>query len=176
MHNLQVQMRPLVQVDPARQLQFVLSHPFHFFQMIISGLTDVGLQHWHQAVGVLGWLDFPVRGWILLGITVSLLATVCSSDVAALRLTIPFRVFSFALAVTGLILTALVAYLAWNVVAAPHIEGWQGRYAIPLLPLAAVAAANSWTRRPQWIRHCAIAFPVVANIAVIVELTRQTYF
>jgi uncharacterized membrane protein len=174
--NLQVQMRPLVQVDPVRQLQFVVSHPFHFFQMISAGLTEWGLQYWHQAVGVLGWLDFPVRGWILLGVTMSLLATVSSSDVEGLRLTMAFRAFSLVLAATGLLLTALIAYLAWNTVRASQIEGWQGRYAIPLLPLLAVALANKWASRARWIRDCAVAFSLLANVAVIVELARATYF
>jgi uncharacterized membrane protein len=174
--RLQVQMRPLVEVDPARQLQFVVTHPFHFFQMIGSGLGELGLQYWHQAVGMLGWLDFPVRSWILFGITVSLVATICTSDVKGLRLTMAFRMFSFALAATGLLLTALIVYLAWNVVGAPRIEGWQGRYAIPLLPLVALAAANKWLYHVQWISYCAVAFPLLANVVVIIDLARATYF
>jgi uncharacterized membrane protein len=174
--RLLVEMRPLIRVDPTAQLQFVFNHPLCFFHIIGSGLAQWGLHYWHEAVGVFDWLTLPAPSWILLGVTLSLVVTICSCELESLRLTGTFRLFSFAMAAAGLLLTALIVYLAWNTVGAPQLEGWQGRYAIPLLPLVALAVANEWLRRPRWITDCAIAFSLLADVAAIAYVTRATYF
>jgi len=174
--GLRVQMRPLIEVDSGRQLQFVLAHPIHFFHLIGSGLGKFGYEFWRQTIGVFGWLNFPAPTWVLSGVTISLAVTICGSDSKHLRFTMPLRLAFFGLAASGLVLTALVVYLAWNRVGAPQIEGWQGRYAIPLLPLAASALANRSLRRTRWIACCALAFSFLAVVACVIYLARATYF
>jgi uncharacterized membrane protein len=174
--GLQVQMRPLVHVDPSGQIQFVLSHPLQFLHLIGSGLAQFGFTYWYQTVGVLGWLDFRVPGWVLWGATLGLFVTICCSDSEWLRPTPTLRLFSFVLGILGLLLTVLIVYLAWNSVGAPQVEGWQGRYALPLLPLIVFAFVNGWMRRARWLLATTVAFSVFANVATIVCLARATYF
>ncbi len=173
--NLQVQTRPFVHVDPAGQLAFVLGHPLNFLHLLFLGMRDLGITYWHETVGVLGWLDFPVPGWILVGLTLGLLVTTCSTDVEVLRLRPRFRTACLALGIGGLVLTALLAYMAWNKIGAESIEGWQGRYSLPLLPLLLLALANGVGRRVPWLPPAALAFAVGANLVVILLLARATY-
>jgi uncharacterized membrane protein len=174
--GLQVQMRPLVHVDPSVQLQFVLNHPLQFLHLIGASLAQFGFTYWYQMVGVLGWLDFRVPAWVLGGMTLSLFVTICCSDCEWLRPTLTTRLFSFALGTLGLLLTVLIVYLAWNSVGAPQLEGWQGRYALPLLPLMVFAFVNGWMRRARWLLATTVAFSIFANVATIVCLARATYF
>lgn len=173
--NLQVQMRPFVQVDALAQLSYVFHHPDSFVWVLFSTLRTLGSIYWHEAVGVLGWLDFPVPSWILCGLTLCLLVTVSSSDSHGLRLTPRFRVACFLLGAGGLLLTMLLVYLAWNKVGATAIEGWQGRYSLPLLPLILLAVANRLGRRVRWLSPAALAFSLLANVVVIFLLARATY-
>ena len=101
--KLQVQTRPLVHVDPAGQSAFVLGHPLNFLHLIISGVGNLGLTYWHETIGVLCWLDFPVPDWMVIGLTLGLLITICSTDAAALRLRSRFRLASFFLGARWLI-------------------------------------------------------------------------
>ena len=168
-------MRPLVQVDALAQLSYVLGHPASFVRLLLSNLRTLGPAYWHETVGVLGWLDFPVPGWILFGLTLCLLVTVSSSHNSELRLTSRFRIASFVLGAGGLVLTLLLVYLAWNQVGATAIEGWQGRYCLPLLPLMLLAVANRLGHRAQWLAPAALAFSLLANVVVIFLLARATY-
>lgn len=108
--------------------------------------------------------------------SLSLVVTICSSESRLLRLTKSLRLAWFTLGAAGLVLTAAVVYLAWNRVGAPRIDGWQGRYAIPLLPLFATALANGSLRRTRWLGGSALAFWVVANLASILYVARATWF
>ncbi len=173
--GLQVPMRPDVSVVAGSQLQFVLYHPLHFFQILAASLFEFGYEFWRQLIGVLGWLNLPLPTWILVGVSVCLVVTISSSETKALRLTAPIRVGFIALGGLALLLTAVLIYLAWNAVGAPRIEGWQGRYAIPLLPLLACALANEWLRKLPWLGHGALAFSGIANLASIIFLARATW-
>jgi uncharacterized membrane protein len=173
--HLRVQMRPLVEVDPAGQLHFVLTHPFHFLHLVGSEMARAGIEYLRELIGVFGWLTFRLPNWIYIAVIACLVVTICSSD-PKLRLTIRFRLFSFGLAITGLLLTALIVYMAWDAVGAARIEGWQGRYAIPFLPLGAFAIANGWLRNRRGVYECAWGVSVVASISAIALLARATYF
>ena len=175
MQGLRVPLRPFVEVDPAAQLQFIVGHPFHFFQIMGASLRDYGYDFWRQMIGVFGWLNLPLPIGILLGVMLSLVVTLCVSDPRGLRLAPPIRVFFLGLASLILVLTAAVVYLAWNAVGAPRIEGWQGRYALPVLPLLATALANERLRRARWLGYLALGFSILANVAAIVYLARATW-
>jgi uncharacterized membrane protein len=174
--HLRVQMRPLVEVDPAGQLHFVLTHPFHFLHLVGSEMARAGIEYLREVIGVFGWLTLRLPNWTYIAVIASLAVTICSSDPKLLRLTIRFRFFSFGLAITGLLLTAIIVYMAWNAVGAARVEGWQGRYAIPFLPLGAFAIANGWLRNRRSVYECAWGVSVVASISAIMLLARATYF
>jgi uncharacterized membrane protein len=173
--GLRVSLRPFVEVDPARQLHFVVSHPLHFFYLIGASVREFGYEFWRQVIGVFGWLNLPLPNWILIGVTLSLLVTICTSHARQLRFTWALRLALLTLAAGTLILTAVVVYLAWNSVGAPRIEGWQGRYAIPILPVLASGLANEWLRRVRWLGYGALAFSILANAASIIYLARATW-
>jgi uncharacterized membrane protein len=174
--HLRVQMRPLVEVDPAAQLHFVLTHPFHFLHLVGSEMTRAGIEYLREIIGVFGWLTFRLPNWIYIAVITGLVVTICCSDRKRLRLTIRFRLFSLGVAITGLLLTALIVYMAWDAVGAGRIEGWQGRYAIPFLPLLALAIANGWLRNKRGVCECAWGVSFIATISALVLLARATYF
>ncbi len=173
--GLRVQLRPDVIVDPGRQIEFIVSHPLRFLHIFGASLHEFGYEFWRQTIGVFGWLNLPLPTWILAGVTLCLGLTICSAETKHLSLTLPVRSAFFALATAALMLTAALVYLAWNSVGAPKIEGWQGRYAIPILPLLAAALANEWLRPKRWVRQGAIAFSLLANIVSVIYLARATW-
>jgi uncharacterized membrane protein len=79
------------------------------------------------------------------------------------------------LAACGLV--ALVEYLTWSDVAAPRIEGLQGRYFLaPALLVAALPVAGR--RKLPWIgvaETVAWLFPVL-SIAVVINAIRVRYY
>ncbi len=174
-HGSQVQMRPFVMVNPGAQLASLLHHPAAFLQLVVENFWQFGFPYWRQAVGVLGWLNFPLPLWLVIGFTLGLCATTCAVDIRGLRLTARWRIACFSLAAVGLFSTVMLIYLSWNRVGAPTIEGWQGRYLLPLLPLFLLALANGVGRRVSWLPRAALGLAITGNVIVILLLAQATY-
>ena len=119
------------------QLQVILRHPLRlalqpFFNQI-PGFPPI----WTQMIGMLGPFTIQVPESVRLPFTVALL-----SSVAALMSEVPTlgqRRGTFLLALLAAISCAeliyMVEYLTWTPVGFPIIEGVQGRYFLPLLPV-----------------------------------------
>src|SRR3546814_21087645 len=55
---------PLEQFDPIWKLGFLVEHPLHFPRMLLASLPRQAGTLWQQLIGVLGWLDAPLRPWV----------------------------------------------------------------------------------------------------------------
>lgn len=117
------------------QFSFVLHHPAVIIRLIETTLHVSSGFYWQSFVGYLGWLDTPLQGWLYVGAAIGLgtLSVLCvaesSIDLRVLGLT------TVAVALTvGAVLGAL--YLDWTPVGSTLIQGVQGRYFLPLAPIA----------------------------------------
>ncbi|OGR31562.1 MAG: hypothetical protein A2139_13830 [Desulfobacca sp. RBG_16_60_12] len=110
---------------------------------------------WLAFIGVLGWLDTrlpqPVYKFypLLLGLTA---VTGISSQERERRFTWGAAGFAAGLflASSGLLLLAL--YLTWTPVQAPYLDGVQGRYFLPLAPLALLWLPPIFSLKEKWYR------------------------
>lgn len=93
-----------------------------------------------STVGMLGWLNVPLATWIyiLLGLALPLSAF-AEARAAPFGVAIAGWILLVVAAVVVLIEIAL--YLGWTPVAAYFVEGVQGRYFIPAMPMLGVAVA-----------------------------------
>jgi uncharacterized membrane protein len=143
----------LREFDPAWKLGFVLANPLHFAQAVVGTFGQKDLPElWRQLIGVLGLFDAVLRGWTYPAISVLLLATFLTR----LDLPPPLRMRA-AMAATAAMLAYAIAlfvifYLVWTPVDSGGVQGVQGRYFIPVVPLAAITAAALIDRAPpSWV-------------------------
>ncbi len=127
------------------KLRFMLAHPLHFPAAALTNFRD-SLELWKQLIGVLAWLDTPLRPWAYPALTALLLLS-CIEPADAdpfLRRRIlaaaVATIFCYWLALT------LIFFLVWTPIDSPDISGLQGRYFIVVLPLVAVAIAAALRR------------------------------
>ena len=120
-------------VDPLAQIRYLVAHPLHFLGIFCRALAEPGVIY--SWVGVLGWLDAWLPRWaypFFAGLVAALL--VVESPGAAPSF--PGR----ARALFGVVALAMVLFLAaslygqWNAVGSPVLQGFQGRYFIPIAP------------------------------------------
>lgn len=121
-------------INVPAQLQYVVIHPLLFLSAITQALVKNNL-YFFTTIGVLGWLSVKLS-------PISYILPVVASAYALLgqRGAVPSKNSAAvswwcALGVSCLILVMLALYLYWNVVAATIVDGVQGRYLIPILPI-----------------------------------------
>jgi len=150
---------PAEQFDLAWKIRFMWANPLHFPTVLVASLGNIG-ELWRQLIGVLGWLDTPLRPWIYPAASVAVLAT-C---LRRLELDWPARrriAIMTALTVLGYCLAVyLIFFLAWTPVDWGRIEGVQGRYFVVCLPPAALLIAALLNRG---LSHGAIAVIAVCG-------------
>ena len=150
-------------VNPGQQTQCVVEHPGRFAAVLANDIHHHGLAYLEQMVGRLGWLDVRIpRVLTAAELLVLLLATLCGST--AVR---PVMRFTATLAFGGGVAAVFISqYLVWTPVCSAALEGVQGRYFIPLIPLAIAATAGCLR---DW-RSVRVAVPLLSCIANIVGL------
>jgi len=163
-------------IDPAAQLRHLMIAPWQIPVLLAATWQTSHLGLLIGFIGSLGWQDVNLPGWydrvacmVLAVALLSFLAGVQWRDRAVLL--VPAAI----LAACGLV--ALVEYLTWSDVAAPRIEGLQGRYFLaPALLVAALPVAGR--RKLPWIgvaETVAWLFPVL-SIAVVINAIRVRYY
>jgi uncharacterized membrane protein len=132
----------ILAVDQSAQLQVLLSRPSLLLTLPLRTLAD-DMWRWREGIGVLGLLNvvLPMSFYM---VWVAALGTACLADLIDPNATQarPRRVESILLllvCIASVFAIYLSQYLAWTPVGAERIEGPQGRYLTPLMPLLAVA-------------------------------------
>lgn len=148
-----------------------LISPVDTLQLLCSTLAHHHVFYWKTMVGVLGWLDTPlpdaiyVYAAVLLGVAV--LADSATPNAAHWQ-----DRSAYAAAAVGYVLaTLLILWAAWTPEGAQVIEGVQGRYFLPILPLAALAVGWGHRRGAAMVN----VFGIVAAayvLLVMMELPR----
>jgi uncharacterized membrane protein len=127
-----------VNIDPshkslASHLIYIITHPLAFSSMFVNTIASQYSTYYHQMIGVLGWLDapFPSTYYMLAGAAL-IVASLLS--LAPIKLTDWFILLISILSSVGMVFVAL--YADWSNVKSTIIQGVQGRYFLPLLPLS----------------------------------------
>ncbi len=159
---------PADRFDLSAKLAFMLENPLHFFAAMVSTLDN-----WRElsrsVIGILGWGDTHLQGWVYRVVAVLLGA----SFLTRLELDRATRLRAAAVAGLGalgyFVVVFLIFYLTWTPIAEPKIWGVQGRYFVPMLPLLAVVVAALADRGPRAATSAtlAIASAVLSGSAAL---------
>jgi uncharacterized membrane protein len=120
------------------KLRFMLEHPLHFPQALITSLRS-GHEYWLQLIGVLGWLDTQLQPWVYPTLTVMLIF-VCLVPLELERCA-RFRIalVSGAAAFAYFLAVFAIFFVVWTPISSAEVQGVQGRYFLPALPSVALA-------------------------------------
>ena len=170
-------------VDQARQLSFVLHHPWAFVKVLAATLNHVSLGNTdltyvpaslpEETYGFLGWLTvrLPAIGFyamvtaavLLLGYRETISLTWWSRTVMAVT------------AVLFSIGAALALYLGWSPVGASVVGGLQGRYIIPALALGLFTIYGIRPARQRAVVLILLVAVAIAALTTLAALVRFYY-
>ncbi len=149
-------------------IEVLLAHPAQIFLLPLRSLITQEPAIWHQIIGSVGWsIGMPRIGWLgpplpavqyagwVLALAVSLL-DVMVKERAAVQGWI--RSVYLLMLLATVITVALSAYVTFTSVGNTSIDGMQGRYLLPIMPLLlfVLPFAQSWR-----------TLPVIKNLAAL---------
>lgn len=122
--------------DPQANLRVLFSHPFEIVALPLRLLWSDGAMFLREAVGQLGWLSIPLRGWQYGVWYVSIAAALagCLAGRSSWKMTFLDHFVVALLIVASVFAIAIAQYLSWTHVGLDHIDGVQGRYFLILMP------------------------------------------
>lgn len=165
-------------IDPSGQAAHFLMHPLEFGTAVARTSMHYLTQYTESFVGTLGWLDTRLPG-VFIGLYLGLLVAVlfigrkADTDRPSPRLE---RVWYFVLWSATILLIFASLAMVWNPVGVAVIEGIQGRYFIPLVPLlllCAGAALKLEARIWAWWHGVAIGLACAGSLFGLVVAVRR---
>ncbi len=141
-HRLASLAPPRLGVHPEAQLRGVLAAPLHFVGLAAGDYVHHLPRYGAGFVGIFGWLDTPLPrpAMVLWGLL--LLAAALTGGDPALALAAWQRQLAAAITGAALLLLSLSQYVIWTPLGAGFVDGLQGRYFLPLAPVAAILFYN----------------------------------
>lgn len=132
-------------VDPNAQLSHILHDPLSYTKFVtyytiswFSGLDP------RSVIGHLGWLDTYLPLWMISAYKIILIFTFLMETKKIKLFNNIQRIVTWTILVLTALLIVTVMYLTWNPIGSTKIEGIQGRYFIPLLPLLFIALYSDY--------------------------------
>jgi hypothetical protein len=167
--------------NPAAQLRVLAANPFRVFTLPFGTIaTDPWLAR--ETVGLLGWLAVPMPAWLYATWAVAVGCAIGADGLGRAEGRPAGRWADAGLLVlavlAGVVLIYLSQYLVWTMVGAARVEGPQGRYLLPLVPMLALAVPRV---APVGRRlRAALCVPAVAaalgGLAVVPGLIVATFY
>lgn len=161
-------------VDPARQLAFMRERPFVFIRRAGVSLARALPSIAAHFAGKFGWeKNYLHPAWLAL-LWLALAAMLASTgDLLSARQ----RVWAAVIVVLYVGLFAATMYALWCPVGSPEVSNFQGRYFVPIAPVAALALAGRWLqslRKQIWLATLAVL--TGGNMALIVAVLQRYYW
>lgn len=120
--------------SPFRQLDYVVTHPFFYCKVLFETFRWAGWEYIQQFLAGIGWLDVRFPNWFYESISLILAVLIASTAIRRrdslwrflCTLLVPFIAFQ------AIFLSFYIVYSPYQW---PAIDGFQGRYLMPILPI-----------------------------------------
>ena len=155
-------------IDPQRQFALLLQSPLNLFHVVFNTLSSRGGIMLHEFVGVLGWLNTPVPGWIVMIWCFLFLFAVFISDRPdhiSYMVSLGWGITSIVAAILTFLCVTIAVYLVWMPVEASFVY-LQGRYFHPIAAALCIAVIliKPFTMKYRPIRLTPVIFLFISTI------------
>jgi uncharacterized membrane protein len=133
-------------VDTPKQIAYLKGDPFAFVRAVGRTVGFHGVSILHDTFAQIAFWHVP--GWIAFLVAAGVIAIVVL-DTAPLAGGRPMRVLALSLAAFTLVVSLFLAYVGWNALHAPRIDGFQGRYLAVVVAMVALVIRGA--RGKAWL-------------------------
>ncbi len=158
-------------INPAEQMRFILLEPMTFLENVLATLKGSVFFYYRSLVGIFGWLDTPLPDILYLFYAAALVLVLLVEPIKALQPSEQLGLGAFF--VMGGLLLFVSLYAICSPPAAQTVGGIQGRYFIPLLPLAMLFFATTRQYADKTVKvfkWVALAVMLLGLLATVITL------
>lgn len=127
-----------ITISPALQMKYILSEPLGFLKIAYTNLESSFENYLYSMVGHLGWLDLPLPDILVTFFYVVLMISLIGSinrGLITYKSGLWKHLFIFTILTVFIFSISLTLYLSYSLPGSLTIDGIQGRYYIPAIPL-----------------------------------------
>jgi uncharacterized membrane protein len=157
---------PLSWTNPSDQIIYIVAHPLTYCKLVVTTILHSSPYFYVSLIGILGWGTVRLPMFVYFIPAAALLLSVLTQPWSAPRLPTYAVGWNVLICASIVLLIVTADYLYFTGVGSESVGGLQGRYLIPLAPLAiATACSVPRLRRSQKVSQLAF-LAVTATIAV----------
>jgi uncharacterized membrane protein len=166
-HMAAYQQRGGLPIDPASQLACVLHDPMRFLRLAVADVAVHGRYYVEGLIGRFGLNEFSLP----IAVVVIEILTLLAAALTSKRTLTPLgRLVAIGIVIATVAGVMLSQYMIWSIVCGDAIEGVQGRYFLPILPLALLAISS---KRLRLDARVFAAIAVLCNAFAFAALIRR---
>ncbi len=126
---------PSPNVSSSEQIWYVMGSPLTFASLVWKDLLASGPQHIQEYIGTLGWMDTRLENWLIIVYCMLLVFMALVDHRQTLIIGWLDKLKLAAILAACYVVTITLLYIYWTPLRSESIEGFQGRYLIPIAPL-----------------------------------------
>ena len=169
-HAARAQEPAALHIDARQQLRGIAAEPVQFGRVAANEYTRY--EYLEQMIGRLGMLEIPLPRWLIATVLVILLLAMIT---AGGEMSPALRVSALVILLGSLMGILLASYLTWTPIGGDTVEGIQGRYFLPLLPLVGVTFGFSVSRLAAIAPRLVVGGAAFWNAAALVVLALRFF-
>jgi len=154
-------------VKPIEQLNFILSDILRYIKIFAQTIFDTRNHIYHSMIGNLGWLDAPVSKSFVYAASILILIIAVFDNTPKLLISAWERVYVFAIIMGTIGLIGTLLYLSWTCVGCFTIQGFQGRYFLPIVPLITSLFYVPSFKIPDVVKNLLVLIFVILSFIVM---------
>ncbi|HEX6176965.1 MAG TPA: DUF2142 domain-containing protein [Thermoanaerobaculia bacterium] len=154
--------RPQLPIDPAAQASCIRHDPARFADVVARDVRQNVRFYIDQIAGRFAHNEIKLQDWVWRTEWIAL-AIIAATTIARVRPV--FRAAALVIALTSIIAIITSQYVIWSIVCSDTIQGVQGRYFLPVLPLLGLAVGGFWKWRPPAVLLLIVA--IVCNASAL---------
>jgi uncharacterized membrane protein len=137
-------------LDPVAQAHHIVKMPLAFLVLVAHSIRIQYFNNFRWMVGMLGWGDTPMPDWFYATFGYGILGCLVLESKGAKDISWRLRAVMVTAAVVSVVLIYAAQYSSWNPPGSSvPIEGIEGRYFLPLLPLVVLSFPAILARSPR---------------------------
>jgi uncharacterized membrane protein len=161
--------------DPVLQLSLFRSDLPHFAGLLFRSMLMNTPSLTRMGIGFLGWVDTPLPLWVTFSYLVAIIMVILFDTGKIQKLTLGQRMIPLILYFFTSIAMNIYSYIYWSLPGAELVQGIQGRYFIPLIPLLAIIPLNQKFHLPRWTAIAVILFCTLILSVTGYSIVRRYY-